>query len=117
MNQTLDVTARKETLEEAASRELNSSYAIVVDGELAYQHAAMLNMFRKGAEWQAKQSPWINARETPNPGTPLIVRFVGRHGIRYTTAVFTDNEEFLDNNGEGVNNITHYMPIPKLEEE
>ena len=45
----------KQTLEGAAMQELNSSYAIIVDGELAYQRQAMLNMFFKGAEWQAKQ--------------------------------------------------------------
>lgn len=53
----------KHTLEEAAREELISSYAIVVEGELAYQKQAMLNMFRKGAEWHAKQSPWISVEE------------------------------------------------------
>ena len=46
----------KQTLEEAAREELISSYAIVVEGELVYQRQAMLNMFKKGAEWHAKQS-------------------------------------------------------------
>ena len=55
----------KQTVEEAAQQELMSSYAIVVEGELAYQRQAMLNMFRKGAEWQAKQSPWISVKERP----------------------------------------------------
>lgn len=50
----------KQTVEEASMQELHSSYAIIVDGELAYQRQGMLNMFRKGAEWQAKQSPWIS---------------------------------------------------------
>lgn len=50
----------KQTVEEAAWQELMSSYAIVVKGEFAYQQQAMLNMFRKGVEWQAKQSPWIS---------------------------------------------------------
>lgn len=46
----------KQTLEEVAREELISSYAIVVEGELVYQRQAMLNMFKKGAEWHAKQS-------------------------------------------------------------
>lgn len=50
-------------LEKAASEELLHSYAIIVDGELAYQRQAMLNMFHKGAEWQSKQSPWISVDE------------------------------------------------------
>lgn len=82
--------------------------------EHPYDKGDMINAFHAGAEWQAQQSPWINARETPNPGTPLLVRFVGRYRIRYTTAVFTDNDEFLDDNGKNVYNVTHYMPIPKL---
>ncbi|WP_281816156.1 hypothetical protein [Parabacteroides goldsteinii] len=45
----------KQTIEEAARKELNSSYAIVIEGELAYQRQAMLNMFKKGAEWQLQQ--------------------------------------------------------------
>lgn len=53
----------KQTVEEAAKQELTSSYAIIVEGELAYQRQAMLNMFRKGAEWQAKQAPWISVKE------------------------------------------------------
>jgi hypothetical protein len=53
----------KQTLEEAAKQELISSYAIVIEGELVYQRQAMLNMFKKGADWQAKQSPWISVKE------------------------------------------------------
>lgn len=50
----------KQTLEEAAKQELISSYAVVGDRggftELLYNYNAMLNMFRKGAEWNAKQA-------------------------------------------------------------
>ena len=53
----------KQTLEEAAKQELISSYAIVIEGELVYQRQAMLNMFKKGADWQSKQSPWISVKE------------------------------------------------------
>lgn len=57
----------KQTVEEAAKQELMSSYAIVVEGELAYQRQAMLNMFKAGAEWQTKQSPWISVEDAiPN---------------------------------------------------
>ena len=49
-------------LEKAAMQELNSSYAVVVGGELTYQRQAMLNMFNRGAQWQSKQSPWISVK-------------------------------------------------------
>lgn len=50
----------KQTLEEAASKELFSSYActsrsLSFEG-LVYDRNAMLNMFRKGAEWHATDS-------------------------------------------------------------
>lgn len=57
----------KQTVEEAAMQELMSSYAIIVEGELAYQRQAMLNMFKKGADWQSKKSPWISVEDAiPN---------------------------------------------------
>ena len=52
----LKVIDMKQTVEEAALQELMSSYAIVVEGELVYQRQAMLNMFRKGAEWQKEKA-------------------------------------------------------------
>lgn len=65
----------KQTIEEAARKELNSSYAIVIEGGLAYQRQAMFNMFKKGAEWQMQQSPWINVKDQlPEEHLPIIIR-------------------------------------------
>ena len=54
----------KQTLETAAINELFFSYACTSRNlsfaGLVYDRNAMLNMFRKGAEWHAKQSPWIS---------------------------------------------------------
>lgn len=50
----------KQTVEEASMQELHSSYAIIVDGELAYQRQGMLNMFRKGT-WNS--NPYVFAYE------------------------------------------------------
>lgn len=50
----------KQTLESAAINELFFSYACtsrnISFAGLVYDRNAMLNMFRKGAEWYAKQS-------------------------------------------------------------
>ena len=67
----------KQTVEEAARQELALNHPIVVDmggfKELLYNHTAMLSMFRKGTEWQAKQSPWISVDERlPIPVTKVI---------------------------------------------
>lgn len=114
MKQSLDVIARKETFEEAAMRELNSSYAIAVDGELAYQRAAMLNMFRKGAQWQARQSPWVSVEERlpdTNNGQSLYEVLVKTGDGRYNVACNV-NVESLAERGE----VTHWMPIPEFSE-
>lgn len=68
----------KQTLEEAAKQELISSYAVVGDRggftELLYNYNAMLNMFRKGAEWHAKQSPWIRVEERlPEENEDIVI--------------------------------------------
>lgn len=72
----------KQTVEEAAMQELHSSYAIIVDGELAYQRQGMLNMFRKGAEWMAQQSPWISVEERlPEQNELVLCRMVSNGAI------------------------------------
>lgn len=63
----------KETIDQAAMQELSHSYATVIDGELAYQRQAMLNMFCKGAEWQSKQSPWISVEERLPVANELVL--------------------------------------------
>lgn len=69
-------------MEEAAKQELISSYAIVIEGELVYQRQAMLNMFKKGAEWQSKQSPWISVKELlPEPNKLVLCRMVSNGAI------------------------------------
>ncbi|MFV0587509.1 DUF551 domain-containing protein [Bacteroides reticulotermitis] len=60
-------------LEKAAVQELIHSYATCVDGELAYQRNAMLNMFRKGAQWQIANM-WVPVEERlPEVDTPVFV--------------------------------------------
>ena len=71
----------KQTLESAAINELFFSYActsrsLSFEG-LVYDRNAMLNMFRKGAEWHAKQSPWLSVEERlPNKGQRVLVGFL-----------------------------------------
>ena len=111
----------KQTLEEAVMQELNSSYAIIVDGNLAYQRQAMLNMFIKGAEWQAKQSPWVSVKDRlPELGDPALIRL--KDGtVRLAVLDTDDNSDayfWSDNYSyETISgwDTTHWMPIPPLE--
>lgn len=108
----------KQTVEEAAMQELMSSYAIVTEGELVYQRQAMLNMFKKGAEWQSKQYPWISVEERlpekdgdyiVTDGNIVIVAYFFKcwgKFARYKKYPYAFYE----------NNIKLYMPIPTFDE-
>lgn len=114
----------KQTVEEAAEQELISSYATIVKGKLSYQRQAMLNMFRKGAEWQAKQSPWISVEEryplfeetTLNQRTPYLVRIVSGSAIQevsYLLSRLSSRYKFACEI-DWVK-VTHWMPIPTFD--
>lgn len=103
----------KQTLEEAAREELISSYAIVVEGELAYQKQAMLNMFRKGAEWHAKQSLWISVEERlPNYKEEVLVLYEYEGRIQIQQGFYLGEKDWKF----GSNKILAWMPIPSFNE-
>lgn len=65
-----------QTLEEAAIKELNNSYAAIIEGELVYNRFAMLNMFRKGAYWQS-QNMWIKVEdEKPDKNQTVLANYI-----------------------------------------
>lgn len=106
----------KQKLEEAAREELISSYAIVVEGELAYQRQAMLNMFKKGAEWQEKQSQWISIEER---SVNIYDDFLVTDGKKVYKAYTNGNNKWyiadrLDK--YRLEGIIAYMPIPSFDE-
>lgn len=109
----------KQTVEEAAKQELISSYAIAVEGELVYQRQAMLNMFKKGAEWQAKQSSWISVKERlPEKDGYYLVTNGEIMSLAYFLKCFNKFARyrgypftFYENNA-----IKAYVPIPSFDE-
>ena len=105
----------KQTVEEAAKQELISSYAIVIEGELVYQRQAMLNMFKKGADWQSKQSPWISVKERlPENNTVVLTR--GAYGFLICRLSTLGEWETGANVNEERLGITHWMSIPSFDE-
>lgn len=109
----------KQTLEEAAKQELISSYAIVIEGELVYQRQAMLNMFKKGADWQSKQSPWISVKERlPEPNKEVLL--YDKNPIRHYVIGWLRRDKGYNKGMWALSNgwiedkdITHWMPIDK----
>ena len=105
----------KQTVEEAAKQELISSYAIVIEGELVYQRQAMLNMFKKGADWQSKQSPWISVKERlPEENKEYLVVLDNR--VIYVAQYNKNNKSWLIYGTGYTYNVVAYMPIPSLDE-
>ena len=66
----------KQTVEEAANEELIHSYSNKYNGNGAFEYGqeAMLNMFRKGAEWQSNQPLWHEVSEEPKKGEHICVQ-------------------------------------------
>ncbi len=105
----------KQTVEEAAKQELISSYAIVIEGELVYQRQAMLNMFKKGADWQSKQSPWISVKERlPEENKEYLVVLDNR--VIYVAQYNKNNKSWLIYGTGYTYNVVAYMPIPSFDE-
>lgn len=103
----------KQKLQEAAREELISSYAIVVEGELAYQRQAMLNMFKKGAEWQEKQSQWISVEERlPNYKEEVLVLYEYEGRIQIQQSFYLGEKDWKF----GSNKILAWMLISSFDE-
>lgn len=77
--------------------------------------------FIQGAEWQAKQSPWINVNERlpeENTGVFFVVEWKDLHkgyfvGLYYGNGQWeSDHRIFLPDASLG--RITHWMPIPEV---
>lgn len=112
----------KQTLESAAINELFFSYACtsrnISFAGLVYDRNAMLNMFRKGAEWHAKQSLWISVEERL-PDNQDIVLVRGEYGGKCTAYLHGKNSGFITYGEDAYKvfgEITHWMPIPKFDE-
>nr|DAS98512.1 MAG TPA: Protein of unknown function (DUF551) [Caudoviricetes sp.] len=114
----------KQTVEEAAMQELMLSYAIVVEGELAYQRQAMLNMFKKGADWQSKQSPWISMEERLPEDTneKLVALEDGTIRIAHYDEDYNEDMEYhfwydcAASESYHRDDVIYWMPIPSFDE-
>lgn len=119
----------KQTLELAAINELFFSYActsrnLSFEG-VVYDRNAMLNMFRKGAEWQARQSLWISVNERlPEEGDPVLIRLkdgVVRLACYDIDDIEEDSNIYFWNDNYAYEtfrpwDVTHWREIPSFDE-
>lgn len=99
----------KQTLEEVAKENILFNHR-TVDRTLSGGNLAQFGItnFIQGAEWQAKQSPWISVKEKePIINKPILAMFGGKVVI-ITLSGWDSNEGCHPF-------ITHWMPIPSLE--
>ena len=74
--------------------------------------------FIAGAEWQAKQSPWISVEERL-PENQDIVLVRGEYGGKATAYLHGKDSGFIvygEDAYKVFGEVTHWMPIPDLEE-
>ena len=83
-----------------------------------YDDIDMINAFKAGAEWQAKQSPWISVKERL-PENQDIVLVRGEFGGKATAYLHGKDSGFIvygEDAYKVFGEVTHWMPIPDLEE-
>lgn len=109
----------KQTLEAAASEyyERNKTH---LSKDLF--RPRIIDIFKAGAGWQTKQSPWISVNERlpeENTGVFFTVEWNDCHkgyfvGLYYGDGQWeSDHRIFLPDSSLGC--ITHWMPIPKFD--
>lgn len=105
----------KQTLEEAARENILFNHR-TVDRTLSGKDLAKFGEmnFIQGAEWHAKQSPWISVEERlpeTNDGQSLYEVIVVTSDRRFLVVINTEVEHLV-----GLLGVTHWMPIPSFDE-
>ena len=106
----------KQTVEEAAKENILFNHR-TVDRTLIGKDLAKFGEinFVQGAEWQSKQSPWINVKERlPENNTVVLTR--GAYGFLICRLSSLGEWETGANVNKERLGITHWMPIPSLKE-
>ena len=109
----------KQTVEEAAIQEAAMNNSNDVYGGKSYSSEMMIKMFKAGAEWQYKQSPWINVKERlPEEGQKVFVLTmccgISRILIErfYKTSAFDKDNRWVFGNSI----VLAWMPIPAFDD-
>jgi len=112
----------KQTLEEAAKEYANENCWIpeeLHDSEIPDYMEHFAKHFIAGAEWHAKQSPWIIVKESVPKEGEKVFTLTQREGVFYINQETFFRSKYLDNCGKwihGNSRVIAYMPIPSFDE-
>jgi hypothetical protein len=107
----------RQTVEEAAKLFANRCRIANCQSSLDYPYddIDMINAFKAGAEWQAKQSPWVSVKERlPEAHITVITKGAYGYLICYLSTL-GEWETGIKVNEERLG-ITHWCHIPDLGE-
>lgn len=119
----------KQTVKEAARTHWSES-TYNKDAELAYDErdsiaikalakSVALRAFKKGADWQSKQSPWISVKDKAgyDSSDDCIVMVTNGDVFR---AYFSSKDEWIKKDGgsydEVIDDVVAWFPIPSFDE-
>lgn len=122
MGQTIEEAARIER--ERIILELHADYKIHGDARHYVISSTVIgkygvNLFKAGAEWQAKQSPWVSVKDRlPPPGEEVLLFDINsiRHlvlGWLRENKGYNKSMWALSNGHVDDEDITHWMIIPE----
>lgn len=111
----------KQTIEEAASEYMNIPpvKAAIKCGDIEDLESHIKVAFESGAEWQAKQSPWISVEDKAGCDTSddCIVMVMNGDIFR---VYFSSGNKWMKNNGghydEVIDDVVAWFPIPSFDE-
>ena len=104
-------------LEEAANKELISNYVQIRGNERLYDQKAMLNMFRKGVEWQ-QSNQWISVEDKPLEIRISALFYIPKYNLTVLGFLESDGVAiWCDGSAYFAKDVTHWMHIPELPKE
>lgn len=122
MKQTVEKVAKEARMASAETLTTYGTHTSLDDFTYLSHDEIAEAAFIKGAEWQSKQSPWINVKERlPEEGNPVLIRLkdsvirIACYDIEEDSNIYFWNDNYAY---ETFNpwDVTHWKEIPSFDE-
>lgn len=112
MKQTVEEAAREARMASAETLTTYGTHTSLDDFTYLSHDEIAEAAFIKGAEWQAKQSPWINVKERLPEELESVLVGTNYEGRYYYEVAFVMNGKWVCHNSKPI----CWMPIPSFDE-